>query len=189
MDLNGSLFHAINGLAGHSSVADDAMKLAAQYAIYAIAAAVALSWLIRAGNDRDRRVAVYTSVAAGALSIAVALVIQQFYVHQRPFVLRTDVVQLVHHSADPSFPSEHTSAAFGMAGGLGLYRARIGLALLMMAALTAFARVYVGLHYPGDVAGGGAIGALAAGALWPVRPAFYWLDRTFVSRLVPQPLL
>lgn len=189
MDLNGSLFHAINRLAGHSAIADDAMKFAAQYAIYAIAAIVALSWFVRAGDDRNRRMAVYTSIAAGALAVAVALVIQHFYVHQRPFVLRTDVVQLVHHSADASFPSEHATAAFGMAGGLGLYRARIGLVLLLLAALIGFSRVFVGIHYPGDVAGGAAIGALAAGVLWLAQPALDWIDRTLVVRLVPQPLL
>lgn len=189
MDLNGSLFDAINGLAGRSSIADDAMKLAANYAIYVVAAIIVASWFIRTVNDRERRIGAYTALSAAALALAVALAIQQFYVHQRPFVVRGDVNLLIRHSADASFPSEHTTASFGMAGGLWPYRRRLALLAGSFAALTGFARVYVGIHWPADVAGGAAIGLLAAAALYYARPLFAWLDRTLVVRLVPQPLL
>lgn len=189
MDLNGSLFHAINRLAGHSTIVDDAMKLAATYAIYVVAGIVAVSWFIRTVNDRDRRIAAYTAVASAALAIVIGLAISHVYVHQRPFVVRTDVHQLLHHSADASFPSDHTTASFGMVGGLWPYRRRLALVALAFAALTGFARVYVGIHWPADVAGGAAIGLLAALALYYAKPLFAWVDRTLVVRLVPQPLL
>ncbi len=188
MHLNGTLFEEINELAGHVSLADRSMEFAAQYAVIAIALLVAGSWFVRAGNGADRRIAVYTALASAAIGLGIAVVIQHYYVHQRPFVLRADVVLLMRHTADPSFPSEHTTAAFAMAAGLGIYRHRLGLLALALAALTAFSRVYVGVHYPGDVAAGAAIGVLVVIALWFARPALAWLDNTIVLRLVPASL-
>jgi len=183
--LNGALFDAINDLAGRVTVLDRSMEWAARYAVFAIVLLVVASWFIHATSGTDRRLAVYTSVASAAISLAVAVVIQRYYVHQRPFVLRGDVRQLLPHSADPSFPSEHASAAFAMAAGLGMYRRWLGLAALVLAALTAFSRVYVGIHYPADVAAGAAIGVLVALALWFARPLLAWLDRNVVVRLAP----
>jgi undecaprenyl-diphosphatase len=188
LDVNGSIFDAINGLAGHATIADDAMKFAAEYVIFGVFALVVASWFVRSGNDESRRIAVYTAVLTGALSIAAVMVIQHFYVHQRPFVTRSDVVLLVKHSADASFPSEHATAAFALAAGIAVYRLRYGLLLAALAALISFARVYVGIHYPYDVLGGAAIGGGFALALRPARPAFAWLDRTIVLRIVPAAL-
>ena len=175
-------------MGGHVPLIDHAMEFAAQYAVFAIALLVAASWFIRAGNGADRRIAVYTAIGSAAISIAIAMLIQHYYVHQRPFVLRNDVVLLIDHSADPSFPSEHTTAAFAMAAGIGIYRHKLGALLLVLAALTAFSRVFVGVHYPADVAAGAAIGVLVAMALWFARPALAWVDRCVVVRVVPAPL-
>ncbi len=164
------------------------MEFAAQYAVYAIVAIVIASWFIRAGNDADRRIAVYTAVASTAIAIAIALLIKQIYVHQRPFVVSPDTVLLIDHAADPSFPSDHVTAAFAMAAGIGLYRPRIGSVLLLLAALTAFARVFVGVHYPGDVAGGAALGMIVAVLIWSARGVLAWLDDRIVVRLIPEAL-
>jgi undecaprenyl-diphosphatase len=189
LDLNGAIFDSINDLAGHVAILDRLMEWAAQYAVFAIFAIVVASWFIRAGTGADRRMAVYTAAAAAVAGLAVTLAIQHFYFHPRPFVARTDYVLLVDHSADTSFPSEHTTVAFGMAAGIGVYRLRLGAVLIALASATAFSRVFVGIHYPGDVAAGAAIGAVAAAAVWSVRGAFGWLDRNIVIRLVPAPLL
>jgi len=187
LGLNGALFDLINDdLAGRSGALDDFMKLCAKYAIYAIVLLVGASWFLRAGRGENRRIAVYSAVASAALALVVALVIQHFYVHQRPFVQRSDVDLLMHHAADASFPSEHATAAFGMAAGAGIYRARLGAVLLVLAVLTAFSRVYVGVHYPADVAGGAALGIIAAAVVWAARPAFDYIDRLVVVRFVPE---
>ena len=162
------------------------MKFAAQYVVYIIALLAGASWFVRGDGAPDRRIAVYTAFGAAAVSVVVALIIQHFYVHQRPFVLRPDVTLLLNHSPDASFPSEHTTAAFGMASGVALYRPRPGMALAVLAALTGFARVFVGIHYPFDVIAGAAIGVLAAAALRCVRPALAWLDNAIVVRFVPE---
>jgi undecaprenyl-diphosphatase len=79
---------------------------------------------------------------------------------------------LISRSPDPSFPSDHATGAFALALGIWLYDRTLGAILLMLAAVLAFARVYVGTHYPGDVIAGAVIGiavALALHRLSPVR--------------------
>ena len=185
MDLNGSIFDAINDLAGHVTIADNVMKFGAQYMIFAIAALVAVSWFLRVGDDRARRIAVYTAILAAALSILAVQVIQHFYVHQRPFVARSDVVLLISHGKDASFPSEHATTAFALAAGIAVYRLRFGMVLLLLASVVAFSRVYVGVHYPGDVVGGAILGISIAAVLRGARPMLDWVDRSIVLRIVP----
>jgi undecaprenyl-diphosphatase len=72
----------------------------------------------------------------------------------RPF-MDHHVTQLVAHDPGASFPSDHTTAAAAAGFGLLLTRfRRTGGAVLAMALLIGFARVYVGVHYPLDILGG-----------------------------------
>lgn len=66
----------------------------------------------------------------------------------------------------PSFPSGHASGAFASAVTLALLVPRLRAPALALAALIAFSRVYLGVHYPSDVAAGALLGTALAGA-WP----------------------
>ena len=192
LGINGTVFNWVHDLTGHVALADDAMKFSAQYLIFVLAAAVAGTWFLRYGPPERRRAAVYTAVGAAGIGLIVGLVIQHFYYHPRPFffndhgTIRYRFTPLVHHSADTSFPSDHATASFGMATGVLLYRARVGLAALAVAVIISFSRVYVGVHYPADVVAGAAIGALSAFALRLIHPVIAWLDDQIVVRLVPE---
>jgi membrane-associated phospholipid phosphatase len=80
------------------------------------------------------------------------------------------MVLLIARSADPSFPSDHATGAFALAFGVWLYDRAIGSALLVVAALLSFSRIYVGTHYPGDVIAGALIGVAMAGTLYLASP-------------------
>ncbi|MGY0485892.1 phosphatase PAP2 family protein [Streptomyces sp. WG-D5] len=63
---------------------------------------------------------------------------------------------------DWSFPSNHATIAAAAAVGLALAWHRIGWLTVPMAILMAFSRVFVGVHYPHDVAAGLLLGTLVA---------------------------
>jgi undecaprenyl-diphosphatase len=78
------------------------------------------------------------------------------------------------HSHDPSFPSDHASAAFGIAFGIYFVDRRVGRLFLVVAALIAAGRVVVGAHYLTDVLASVVVGAAAAAVVVGVgRPLLY----------------
>lgn len=59
-----------------------------------------------------------------------------------------------------SFPSGHSTLAFSLATVVGHEYPRIRIPLYITASATAFSRVYLGRHYPGDVIFGALVGTL-----------------------------
>ncbi|MEW2426903.1 phosphatase PAP2 family protein [Micromonospora sp. NPDC047644] len=80
---------------------------------------------------------------------------------------------------DWSFPSNHATIAGALAVTTLLLSRRLGLVALPLAALGAFSRVFVGVHYPHDVIAGVLFGALVAVVLTPLlaRPTSEVLRR------------
>lgn len=73
----------------------------------------------------------------------------------RPYNRIDGLAALVRKPVDYSFPSGHTGSSFASA--VVLYRRlpkKAGIAALVLAALIGLSRLYVGVHYPSDVAVG-----------------------------------
>lgn len=62
----------------------------------------------------------------------------------------------------PSLPSGHAASAFAFAVGASTESPRLAALLFPSAALVAYSRVHVGVHYPGDVLAGAAVGAVVS---------------------------
>ena len=153
---------------------------------------VPLNWRKRALSPTEeelleqRRSVVLWVAFACLLAYAFNLLLEQFIFEPRPFVSHT-VHQLITHPADSSFPSDHSAWSFAVFGLLlfSLFPAmltalrkpskdnqpafRLLLAptlLLILAFVIActigVARIYVGVHYPGDILGGAIDGLIAA---------------------------
>lgn len=77
----------------------------------------------------------------------------------------------IHHAATGSFPSDHLTAQWVVAGMLLLdpHTRRWGMAVAMLGLPMAWARIYLGVHYPGDMVGAFTIAALATLGGWIAR--------------------
>lgn len=83
-----------------------------------------------------------------------------------------------------SFPSDHAAMYFALSFGVFLLWRSLGTVLMIYSLVwICLPRVYLGLHYPGDIAVGAAIGILVASG------HFFLSRRKFMDRFVVQPVL
>ena len=81
-------------------------------------------------------------------------------------------------SGSGSFPSSHAANMAAVAALLGWRYRRWAIPAWLLALLVGYSRVYLGVHYPLDVAGGWVLGAgLAAAAAWGAARGQGWWER------------
>ena len=100
----------------------------------------------------------------------------------RPCAVLPDVHLLTDCNTSYSFPSSHAVNIFAAAFFLSQPFRRLTPLFYGIAAVVAYSRVYIGIHYPLDVIGGAGIGLLIA---WPMRR----LKDRVVKRFSPSPHL
>ena len=143
-----------------------------------------LLWFFAARQAAVRR-AVVLAVLSGVLALALNFVISHLWNRLRPFAVLHHVHQLVAHAPYHSFPSDHAAGSFAFATVMFLAGRFWGWAFLVTAVVVAFARVYVGVHWPSDVAGGAVVGFLAAKVVLAERRELEPLVRRVV-RILPR---
>ena len=158
-----TIFRWINNLAVHMSWANGIVTFYAENGIVLFGVLLVVVYLLARRAD-DRRALAATIWAGGAAlaGLGIAQLIGQPINRARPYDTLASVHLLVSKTTDFSFPSDHATVAGAVAAGLLLANRRWGLAAAVAAVLMAFARVYVGAHYPGDVVAGLALGAVIA---------------------------
>ena len=184
-------FLVINDLAKDASWPHGFFVFVAQDGIAVFALALLVGWWIarRARSPRRVALAVWGGIAP-LIAVSLAQPISHAAGERRPFqVPSLHAFTLVHHSADPGVPSDHATAAGAAAAALCFVSWRLGVLTWLAAALLAFSRVYVGVHFPQDVLAGLALGAavaiLGALVLGPLLGRIaQWLTTTPVRPLV-----
>jgi len=185
--MNDFMQDPINGLAGRLTILDDVMKVAAQDLIFLIVPLLFALWFwpgadsTRALRQRVSAVTVLAILAALGLGSLVA----DLHTQVRPFVSDAGTRLLVSHSPDNGFPSDHATVAFAAAGVLVWWKRIAGAIAVSLAALIGVARIFVGVHWPGDILAGAAIGLIAGTVLAQTIP---WLAvlQTRAAALLPR---
>ncbi len=165
--MNEKLLDLVNAHAGDWPVVDAVAKFFASDGIYLVGLAAVIFGLLELRSNRRRGIRVGLAAVVG-LGLAAVLVYAagSAVTEARPFVHDPDTSLLIKHGADNSFPSDHATVAAAAAVVAALAWRRWAWLFLVLAAGVAIARVYVGVHYPGDVAAGFAIGSAGAVAGW-----------------------
>lgn len=154
-----SLFNATPGLAGwrlHAAI------FAAEWVILVVPLGLVLMWTNGLPGQREAAVrALLAAVAALTMSKLIGLA----WFHPRPFMVQIGQTYL-DHAPDSSFPSDHATSMFSVALALAVCQLRearrFGLVLLVLAMAVAWARVFLGVHWPLDMVAAFVVSSLAA---------------------------
>lgn len=176
---NRAVFLALNA---PERASDMTVKLAmalAQDAIFLVPVLLATLWLWGRAQDRAGLLVTFVGaeIALGFNQIAALL-----WYHPRPFAVPIGRT-LVEHAPDSSFPSDHVT--FLVATGLGLVlwtgHRFAALAILALAIPVAWARLYLGIHFPLDMVGALPVAGLGVASVYPFRT---WASGILMPRWV-----
>lgn len=172
--LNDTPFLLINAPEHPGALALALATFLAEYFIWTVPALLMTGWL--RGGESARK-AMLAAAAAGLLGLLVNTALGLLWQHPRPFMIGLGHT-LIPHAADSSFPSDHLTLWWAVAFSLmAQRRSRGAAALALLGVPIAWARVYLGVHFPFDMLGSLAVAALSAwltafAARWWLSPAY-----------------
>ena len=156
----GSLFHGIE-----------------QASIPVMVLITAVLWFLsRPGGNRKWKLACGSAYLSAAIAYVAAFVIHHLYDRPRPYEAHPSLPHPWSSSTDASFPSDHTSLSFAIAFAVLMFDGVAGAIFLVVAAIIGVGRLFIGAHYPGDVAAGLVLGLIAAFVVVRfLRPVVAWV--------------
>jgi len=147
---NNALFLWLNAPAHPNAIVLTAAIAIAQYLIWIIPVFIVTGWLRGAANTRRL---VFVAAVSGAIGLLINQAIALLWWHPRPFMIPLGHTFLV-HAPDSSFPSDHLTFWWAVAFCvLAQGRRRLGILLAVSGLPIAWARIYVGVHFPLDMVG------------------------------------
>jgi len=165
--LNIALFTSINQFAGQNQLLDYISILFAEGMPYGFIILVITIWF--RSNKQIKRYLIGATLTS-IIGITINHFIAQVYFHPRPFMSNLGTT-LVEHTANSSFPSDHTTFMFCIATSLLFYQTmrKWALALTILALIGGLSRVYIGVHFPFDIAAAFVVSAISAMVVHSIR--------------------
>jgi undecaprenyl-diphosphatase len=169
--LDRRIFTAIHGLP-HSPLSDRYGSMISDVGegLGWVVAGGAMAWL---GGAKGRRAGIATALATLSATYLVQRLVKPVFRRKRPFVDR-DVLVVGIKPLDASFPSGHSASSFAAAAAITAFYPRAAPLAFTLATGVGLSRVYLGHHFPSDVAVGAAtgigIGSIVAWGLRTARP-------------------
>ncbi len=157
------VYHAINQFVYHHAWLGRELSALEKWAVPVIAVATFALWLLaRPGGTRKWKLACACALGSAALALLINQAIGKVWHRQRPFAAHPAAHVWGSRSHDPSFPSDHASAAFAIAFAVFLFDRLVGSVFLAAAVVIGAGRVFIGAHYPLDVLAGSLVGLARA---------------------------
>lgn len=173
-----SVYHAVNELTIDYSWLGRAFSDVESWSVLLLAVATFALWLFaRPGSSRKWKLACASALASSGVALLINQLIARIWDRTRPFVGHPSIHVWGSRSHDASFPSDHASAAFGIAFAVFFFDRVVGSLFLTAAVVIGVGRVFIGAHYPLDVVAGCLIGL--GSAVFVVR-----LSRPIIERIV-----
>ena len=159
-NLNHALFLWLNAPEHPSTLLLAVATIFAEYAIWALPAILGLGWL--RGSEHTRKI-LLEATASGLAGLLINHIIGLVSQHPRPFMIGLGHT-LIPHAADSSFPSDHLTLLWAVAFSFLMHRSprMAGLALALLGLPVAWARIYLGVHFPLDMVGAALVAGLGA---------------------------
>lgn len=148
MDMNIQVFRAINDLGKDFSFLNPVFVFIAEYTLVLLVLALLFYWFTRVKTNRIMVIAALSSVVlAEIFGKAVSLL----HFNYQPFVVLSDVNQLIEKEVGNSFPSDHTIIFFAVCFTFFFFKSTFKYFWVGLALLVGLSRMWVGVHYPADV--------------------------------------
>lgn len=178
--LNLALFLLLNVGKGASGITIDAAGLLAQDLVCIVPAMLIVGWLRSSSATRQVLVAAAAAALAG---LAVNQLIGLVWYQPRPFEVGLGRT-LIRHVQDSSFPSDHLTLIWAVAFSLLMHRQTrlAGWVLTVMGLPVAWARIYLGVHFPVDMLGSALVALVIAWLMfWQGQRLIVPLTRSLLS--------
>ena len=157
------LYHAINQFVADHSWIGSSLSVVENWAVPVVAVATFALWLFaRPGSSRKWKLACASALTSAGFGLLINQLIAQVWHRARPFADHPSAHVWGSRSHDPSFPSDHASAAFAIAFAVFFFDRLVGTVFFGAAVLIGVGRVFIGAHYPADVLAGCLVGLASA---------------------------
>lgn len=138
-----------------------------------ISYALAMIIILWKGNAKLRWLVLFSVVTLALTDYLAAGYLKPLIARPRPCHELAGFNLLVRCGAGFSLPSAHTANSFGQALLFSYHFRKAGWYLYPIAILIGLSRVFVGVHYPGDVLGGAFLGSMIGAILAMAFALFY----------------
>lgn len=159
--INHALFLALNAPDSPSTGTLFIATMLAQTMIAFVPLLLVAGWL---RGPKLIRIGMLQAACAGIVGLLIAQLIGMVWPMPRPFMIGLGH-QFLAHASDASFPSDHLTLWWSVACSLVLHRRTrfVGGCLALIGLGMAWSRVYLGVHFPLDMAGALVVAILSAG--------------------------